>query len=129
MLTKEKKLRIFSIFGVVIGISSMVYLIYLNLHYPQSLNLILNIFSCLYIGLFFIASGGLFFLKRWGNFLFISLFSIKLIETILRLIKYLIKSSSQIKGIHILEQTTMMIFFLLIIIFLYRNQPNCSRPN
>lgn len=113
-------LKILGIFGIFATIFSSLLLIYMNIKYKRPI-IIYNIPYIGYILLVFISSIGIILLKAWARILFITILSIKIIESITKIIGYRIKDIyPQMQIIHFFEQFINITIFLLIIYYLSR---------
>lgn len=121
MCTEKQKsigLKVFGLCGIIISITSLGILIFMNIKYKTLFTTIHNIGFSFYILVVFISSVGIILLKAWARILWIIISSIKIIESLIKSINYAINALPQMKSLHFLGQFINIIIFSLIIYFL-----------
>ena len=125
MISKGKKsfgIKILGMSGILISMVSAGILVWMNIMYKEQLRLSItkNIVFSLYIILLVVLFSGIIFLKNWAR-LSIILFSwVKIAESIIRAVNYIITDLSKLKLLHTFEQISNIIIYALLIFFLSR---------
>lgn len=119
---KQKSTGVFilGVIGMFISVISLGIFIYMHKTYPNVYTIRLMSLIGFYTLLMFIPFCGLIFYKNWARKFLIILFSMRIVESVIKAINYVINDLSQLKLIHFLEQSVNILFFSLLIYFLCR---------
>jgi len=119
---REKSLGIYSLgaIGIIISVITLPILVHMNRAYPEVFTLKRGVPIALYTLMLLISSCGLILYKEWARKLLIALFLTRIVGSMIKSINYVVNDLSQMKYIHLLEQSVNIIIFSLLIYFLCR---------